>query len=192
MKLILENWREYITEVNLSEGQWVDVDLADLTTPELNRIWTMYTNTYLNAGLDLSAADAQGLRKYKATFLIDVDIPPDGIADAFIIYKPTSFGDKMSLLGTCQDEDCNAKRDAKRALVEKMFDLLSAGGFFIEAGMKIEEILRDSGVPYICDEERIKEFLGDKFKRFLDDCYYERRLAMADPIVVKRIYGSFK
>ena len=72
-----------------------------------------------------------------------------------------------------------------------MFDLLSAGGFFIEAGMKIEEILRGSDVPYICDEEEIKEFLGDKFVRFLDDCYYERKLAMADPIVVKRIYGSF-
>ena len=85
MKLLLENWRQYMTEVDLSEGQWTDVDLADLTTPELNRIWTMYTNTYLNAGLDLSVADAQGLRKYKATFLIDVDAPPDGIADAFII-----------------------------------------------------------------------------------------------------------
>ena len=87
MKLLLENWRRYITEVNLPEGEWVDVDLINLTTPELNRIWTMYTNTYLNAGMDLSAADTQGLRKYKATFLIDVDMPPDGIADAFIIYK---------------------------------------------------------------------------------------------------------
>ena len=192
MKLLLENWRRYISEVNLSEGEWVDVDLADLTTPELNRIWTMYTNTYLNAGLDFSAADAQGLKKYKATFLIDVDTPPDGIADAFIIYKPTPFGNKMSLLGTCQEEDCNAKRDAKRAMVGKMFDLLGSGGFFIEAGMRLEEMLRDSSAPHICDEEKIKEFLGDKFVRFLDDCYYERKLAMADPIVVKRIYGDFK
>tara|TARA_R110002033_G_scaffold68954_1_gene120269 strand:- start:2821 stop:3399 length:579 start_codon:yes stop_codon:yes gene_type:complete len=191
MKLLLENWRRYISEVNLSEGEWVDVDLADLTTPELNRIWTMYTNTYLNAGLDFSAADAQGLKKYKATFLIDVDTPPDGIADAFIIYKPTPFGNKMSLLGTCQEEDCNAKRDAKRAVVDKMFDLLRGGGFFLEAGLRLEELLRDSDIPHVCDEEKIKELLGDKFIRFLDDCYYERKLAMADPIIVKRIYGSF-
>ena len=192
MKLLLENWRRYISEVDLPEGEWVDVDLIDLEGLELSRLWTMYTNTYLDAGMDLSAADAQGLRKYKASFLIDVDAPPDGIADAFIIYKPTPFGNKMSLLGTCQDEDCSAKRDAKRALVEKMFDLLSAGGFFIEAGMKIEEILKDSDVPHVCDEEKIKELLGDKFVRFLDNCYYERKLAMADPTVVKRIYGSFK
>ena len=192
MKILLENWRRYISEVNLPEGEWTDVDLADLTSPELNRVWAMYTNTYLNAGLDLSVADAQGLRKYKATFLIDVDTPPDGMADAFIIYRPTSFGNKMSLLGTCQKEDCSARRDAKRAVVEKMFDLLGGGGFFIEAGMRIEELLRDSGVPHVCDEEKIRQFLGDKFIRFLDDCYYERKLAMADPVAVKRIYGSFK
>ena len=192
MKFLLENWRRYISEVNLSEGEWVDVNLTDLEGPELNRLWTMYTNTYLDAGLDLSAADAQGLKKYKATFLIDVDTPPDGIADAFIIYKPTSFGNKMSLLGTCQKEDCNAKRDAKRAVVDKMFSLLRDGGFFLEAGMRIEELLKSSDVPYVCDEEKIKELLGDKFIRFLDDCYYERKLAMADPVVVKRVYGSLK
>jgi hypothetical protein len=142
-------------------------------------------------GMDLSADSAGGLAKYKSVFLIDVDSPPDGIPDAFIIYKPTGFGNKIALLGTCQEEQCLGKQDAKSAVVHKMFDLLNSGGFFIEAGEKIEQILRSSPVPPVCDEEKIKEFLGKKFVQFLDDCYYQRRLAMASTTVTKRIYGSF-
>ena len=183
--------RELLIELALPSMQWVDTDLGSIDPEVLDRIWDMYTNTYLSMGMDLSASNAAGLKKYKGVFLIDVDTPPDGVPDAFIIYKPTAFGNKMALLGTCQEERCLGKREAKSAVVSKMFDLLNGGGFFIEAGEKIEEILRSSSVPPVCDEEKIKEFLGPKFIRFLDDCYYERKLAMATAIVTKRIYGSF-
>ena len=190
MKLLLENWNKYLNEEVTSE--WSDIALSDLTPDELERVWTMYSNTYLNMGLDLSVSSAEGLRsKYRGVFLIDVDNPPDGIADAFLVYKPTRFGNKIALLGTCQVEKCRAKRDAAKAVVDKMFGLLKQGGYFVEAGMKIEEILRNSDVPYVCDEEAIRAFTGEKFVEMLDDCYYKRKLAMAAPLVTKRIYGSF-
>ena len=188
---IREYIRDLLTEMSLPGMQWVDTSLATLEPEILDRIWSMYTNTYLSMGMDLSASSAAGLTKYQGVFLIDVDDPPDGVPDAFIIYKPTAFGNKIALLGTCQEERCLGKRAAKSAVVRKMFDLLSGGGFFIEAGEKIEQMLRSSAVPPVCDEEKIKEFLGKKFVQFLDDCYYERRLAMASAIVTKRIYGSF-
>lgn len=191
MKILREYIRNLLAELALPGMQWVDADLGSLSSEELQRVWDMYTNTYLSMGMDLSASSAGGLSKYKAVFLIDVDTPPDGIPDAFIIYKSTSFGNKIALLGTCQEEQCLGKRAAKSAVVSKMFELLNGGGFFIEAGEKIEEILRSSGVSPVCDEEKIKEFLGPKFIKFLDDCYYERKLAMASAIVTKRIYGSF-
>ena len=190
MNLLLENWNKYLNEEVMSE--WSDIALSDLTPDELERVWTMYSNTYLNMGLDLSVSSAEGLRsKYRGVFLIDVDNPPDGIADAFLVYKPTRFGNKIALLGTCQVEKCRAKRDAAKAVVDKMFGLLKQGGYFVEAGMKIEEILRNSDVPYVCDEEAIRAFTGEKFVEMLGDCYYKRKLAMAAPIVTKRIYGSF-
>jgi len=191
MKLLREYIRNLLAELSLPSMQWIDMDLGSLESGVLDRIWSMYTNTYLSLGMDLSAASASGLAKYKGVFLIDVDTPPDGVPDAFIIYKPTAFGNKIALLGTCQEELCLNKRAAKSAVVHKMFDLLNSGGFFIEAGEKIEEILRSSGVPPVCDEEKVMAFLGSKFVRFLDDCYYQRKLKMASTIVTKRIYGSF-
>ena len=175
----------------LPSMQWVSMDLTSLPSEILDRLWSMYTTTYLNLGMDLSASNAAGLAKYKGVFLIDVDTPPDGIPDAFIVYKPTAYGNKIALLGTCQEEPCLGKRAAKSAVVKKMFDLLNSGGVFIEAGERIEQILRSSPVSPVCDEEKIKAYLGKKFVRFLDDCYYQRRLKMASAIVTKRIYGSF-
>jgi len=191
MKLLLENWRKYLNEEDLPPGEWVEIDLATLEPEKLERVWTMYSNTYLNMKMDLSVSDAAGLIKYDGVFLVDVDTPPDGISDAFILYKETDFGNKIALLGTCQVEDCRGKRDAKKAVVGKMLELLKGGGYFIEAGMRIEKILRKSKVPYVCDEKKIEQFLGGKIVEFLDDCYYKRRLAMAEAIVTKRIYGSF-
>ena len=191
VKLLREYIRSTLTELSLPPAQWVNTDLASLDPDALNRLWTMYTNTYLSMGMDLSATGPAGLTRYKGVFLIDVDMPPDGMPDAFIIYKPTAFGNKIALLGTCQEELCLSKKAAKSAVVHKMFDLLNGGGYFIEAGEKIEQILRSSNVPPVCDEEKIKEFLGPKFVRFLDDCYYQRKLKMASAIVTKRIYGSF-
>jgi hypothetical protein len=170
---------------------WVNTDLATLDDDTLKRVWEMYTNTYLGLGMDLSATGPAGLAKYKGIFLIDVDSPPDGLSDAFIIYKPTGFGNKIALLGTCQEDKCLSRRAAKSALVRKMFDLLNSGGYFIEAGERIEQILKSSNVPPVCDEEAIRQFLGPKFVKFLDDCYYQRKLKFGSAIVTKRIYGSF-
>lgn len=192
MNLLREYIRELLTEQPSSGARWVEREMESLEPEVLDHVWTMYTNTYLSLNMDLSAKNAAGLKKYRGIFLIDVDSPPDGIPDAFIIYKPTDYGNKIALLGTCQEEMCFNIKAAKRAVVEKMFSLLMGGGFFIEAGEKIEDILRTSKVPPVCDEKKIKKFLGKKFVRFLDDCYYQRRLAMATAIVTKRIYGSFE
>ena len=191
MNLIREYIRELLAEQPSSGARWVEREITSLEPAVLDRVWMMYTNTYLSMGMDLSAQTAAGLMKYKGIFLIDVDSPPDGIPDAFIIYKPTDYGNKIALLGTCQEEMCFDKHAAKSAVVKKMLSLLKGGGFFIEAGEKIEDILRTSDVPPVCDQKKIKKFLGKKFVRFLDDCYYQRGLAMASAIVTKRIYGSF-
>jgi len=203
------NLRNLLLEVELPTGQWVDAPLASLPEDQLERLWKNYTDTYLSMGMDLSAKDAEGLKKYNAVFLIDLDDPPDGLSDAFIVYKRTAFGIKLALLGTCQGpEMCDELRAAKSAVVKKMFELLNSGGYFLEAGEKIEEILRKSSVSYYGktpeEKERLLEFLGPKFVEWVEigeplhdgspapeEGYYRRKLKYGTDIVTKRIYGSF-
>lgn len=212
MKYKLQTYLSENVETDLLTSEWIDVSLADLPEKNLQRLWDNYSSCYMKHGLDLSVSDAQGLRGYTGVFLIDEDTPPDGLSDAFIIYKQKgSYGKKLSLLGTCTGPElCDALREAKSAVVKKMFDLLSQPGYFIEAGESIEAILSTSR-PELAfgetEEEKaiVKAINGRKFVRWcqpgealLDGnivppgatSYYWRTLkARPDFEVSKRIYG---
>lgn len=183
--LSYENWlsENRVNEVNLPANQWVDAEMNKLDKSELDLIWQMYTDTYSREGLDFSADDEGELKsKYKASFLKDVDA--DHLADAFIIYKETKYGNKIALLGT------NDKKDAKRELIKKVLELLNKRGWFIEASVKMEQLLSTSNVPVINDEKMINDIVGaDKKPELEKDGYYTRLLSKASKRIRKRMYG---
>lgn len=184
----LPSYEQWITEFKIDEmaipsNKWVDWDLTKLDKEGLDVIWKMYTDTYAKQGMDFSADDSTELQhKYKATYLKDVD--SDHIPDAFIIYKETKYGQKIALLGT------NDKREAKSDLIKKVKELLHTRGWFIEASLKMEEILAASNVPVITDEEMIRDVVGnDKKPEFEEQGYYTRLLSKSSKRIRKRMYG---
>ena len=175
---------EILNELEIPSNKWITLDLKSIDDEGIEEIWDMYKTTYLNAGMDLSANSASELQsKYKATALKDVD--RDKEPDAFIVYKPTQWGNKIALLGT------NNKPQAKTDVVKKLMELVKSKGWFIEASLKMEEILKASGAPVITDEAMIRDVVGDDKKpEFEGDGYYTRFLSKAGKRIRKRIYGK--
>jgi len=181
------NVKSYIDFLNekmsMPTKKWIDIDLMKIDDEVGENIWKMYTDTYLPQGMDLSAADWKEMqKKYKASWLIDIDKDKD--PDAFIVYSKTSWGNRIALLGTAGD------RDAKKSLINKLFDLLNSRGWYIEASMKMEEILRKSSVNVIRDNDKITDIIHDATP--VGDGYYERQLSKINKVIVKRIYGNPK
>lgn len=193
-KIFSKNWWsstlnedvESVLEIKLPTNVWKDFNLASLANEDIDVLWDMYTSTYSKAGLDFSANDAKELQsKYKAVYLEDVD--GDSVADAFIIYKPTQFGNKISLLGT------NDKKEAKKELLGKLFRLLKTSGWFIEASAKMEDILSARPeINVVTDDEVIRGLVGHKGLEIMDNGYYKRKLDKVDKLIVKRLYGKPK
>jgi len=177
-------YEDFINEFDITPGKWIDMDLSKLSDDDMQLIWSMYVSTYAKQGMDLSADDWQEMKtKYKATAIKDVD--SDHQPDAFIIYKPTKWGNKIALLGT------NDKKQAKSDLIKKLFELLNTKGWFIEASLKMEEILSNANVPVITDEDMIFDVVGtDKKPEMEKDGYYTRFLSKAGKRIRKRIYGK--
>ena len=175
---------EILNELEIPSDKWVDLDLKQIDDDGMKQIWQMYITTYLNAGMDLSANSWREMQsKYKATALKDVD--SDHIPDAFIIYKQTKFGNKIALLGT------NNKKSAKSDVVHKVIDLCKTNGWFLEASLKMEEIMKSSGAPVVKDEEKIQAIVGPEKKvQFIGDGYYTRSLSKVDKRITKRLYGK--
>ena len=70
-------------------------------------------------------------------------------------------------------------------------ELVKSKGWFIEASLKMEEILKSSGAPAITDETMIRDVVGDDKKpEFEGDGYYTRFLSKAGKRIRKRIYGK--
>ena len=180
----VKTYESFVHEMEIPSGKWVEYDLSKLGEEEMKLIWDMYTETYAKQGMDLSADDWKELQsKYKATALKDVD--RDTEPDAFIIYKPTKWGNKIALLGT------NNKKEAKSDVVKKLLDLVKTKGWFLEASLKMEEILSSNNAPVITDEKMIRDVVGaDKKPEFEEDGYYTRFLSKAGKRIRKRMYGT--
>jgi len=181
-----EWWSESLElkEATLKPNTWKDFNLTTLSDDDMKVIWDMYTSTYAKQGMDFSADNFTELQsKYKAVYLEDVD--SDSVADAFIVYKSTPYGNKISLLGT------NDKKEAKKDLISKLFSMLSSKGWYIEASMKMEQILSaHPSIDAVTDEAVIKGVVGDKGLEIMKDGYYKRKLSKVDKSIVKRIYGK--
>jgi len=181
-KLVPNCVPESVNEVELKKNIWKDFNLTSLSPDDLKIVWDMYVASYSKEGLDFSADDYSELqRKYKAVYLQDVD--SDSIADAFVIYKETPFGNRISLLGT------NGKPDAKKAVVKQLIKLVNTKGWFLEASKKVEEIMLKTNAPVIYNKQIAREIAGSKNIKFLDDGYYERSLSKSPTRIVKRLYG---
>jgi hypothetical protein len=180
----LKSYIDFLNEkMSMPTKKWVDIDLMKIDDEVGENIWKMYIDTYLPQGMDLSAEDWKEMqRKYKASWLIDIDKDKD--PDAFIIYQQTKWGNKISLLGTA------GNRDAKKALINKLFDLLKGRGWYIEASMKMEDILRKSSINVVKDNKVIMDMISGA--SVLGDGYYERPLSKVNKVIVKRIYGNPK
>jgi hypothetical protein len=173
-----------IPEWDIPSNKWVDIDLKRIAADDMRDMWTMYTTSYLQQGLDLSASNWHEMQaKYKAAALKDIDY--DHIPDCFIVYKQTPFGNKVSLLGT------NGKSQAKSDVVHKVVDLAHTAGWYIEASKKMEDILRGSGAPVVTDPKKIQAIVGPaKHVEVLDNGYYTRELSKVNKRITKRIYGK--
>ena len=176
---------DLLPELEIPSGKWVDMDMSQIDREGMKHIWKIYTDAYSAQSLDFSASGASEMQsKYKAIKLIDVD--EDKIPDAFIIYKPTKFGNKIALLAADTQ-----KREAKSAVVKKVIELVKTSGWFLEASAKMEDIMKSSNAPVVTDEKKIMDILGnEKSPEFTGDGYYTRTLSKVNKRITKRIYGK--
>jgi len=178
----IKSYLTYTSEsISLPDKIWHDIDLNTIDNESGYKLYDMYTKLYLRNGMDLSADSWGEMKsKYKASWLIDLN--KDDEADAFIIYRETKFGNRICLLGS------NDVKYSKSKLLEKTIELLDSDGWYIEASLKIEDILRLSNVNHVESQDDIVKIIPKA--KVMGNGYYKRRLNKVNKEIVKRIYGN--
>lgn len=175
----------YLEEFNYTKNQWYDVPISKLDKQERTKLWSLFKKTYSKEMYDdmiFGNSMDKFYEEYKNAFIIDVD--DDKKMDAFVIYKISGNYKKISLLG--------ANRKGKKELINKLLSLLDKSGWFIEASLKIENILKKSMKP-ITNEKLIKKVLShfsNKEINYTIDGSYERKVSGSGKIIKKIMYGN--
>jgi len=163
---------------NHPKKEWIKQDLTTIDPSIMEELFQMYKTVYAAEGLGLSAFSASELQSsYEIVMLIDVDEDP--MPDAFILLRKG----RIKLLAT------DGGREAKKAVVQKVVDMVKSEGYTLEASKKMNDIMIAKGAPIIMDQPRLERMVGSKFIKHLEDGYYERDLKKGGT-VVKRMYGK--
>lgn len=172
-----------IEKLNIKKKVWTVIDLKDIDKETRHRLWDMYVDTYQTIGLHIESIDKL-VSKYKVSWMIDTDKDPE--PDAFIIYKETSYGNKVALMGT------DGNRLNKRLLIYKVVKLLKTKGWYCEASHKVAEIFLNKGIKVFEDIELIKKILNkDDVISTEEVGIYKRKIGTLG-VIKKRLFGNIK
>ena len=165
----------------LPQNRWAIIAWDEISDSMRDSVWDVYDFSYGSIGKHVPDIASFG-RKYKVLFLIDLDddLPPD----AFIAYKPTPVGFKIALGGT------DGTRKAKKAMIEKMKQLIKQPGWYAEASHKVADILESAGARPIDDEAVVRKVLKGKEIEWLGDGKYSRQLGTSNISAAKSLYGT--
>jgi len=167
MKLLLENWREYLKEerwedLDIPKGQWADLDPADIKASQspLNvdlsdQLYDLIQIAYEPIGGNYDYKNSGELPGDEDRWMaIDIDDDPE--PDAMRAGKTKDAGVKMSIAGH------DGTKAAKDAYIDKTADLLFRQGYYAEMSKKIAHIMiKYYDVPAVEDPEKVQSVLGN-------------------------------
>jgi hypothetical protein len=113
---------------------------------------------------------------------IDVDEDPEW--DATLAGKKTLFGKKWTVMAT------DGGSVSKRKLINQLIQKLKRGTNYIEASDRVAEILTTLGLPYVQDEDSIKNVIKKDDVQYKGDGWYQRKIGAE--LKLKRLFGKPK
>jgi hypothetical protein len=165
--------------VNIIDQKWRSVPLIKLSEKQLQRLFEIYESSYRYVGLHPQIQNPNEIitsRKYHNALLIDLN--RNNKPDAFIIYKTTNIGNKLTLFGA----DSNIP-GAKSKAVSKIVDLFGKNGWYGETNTKSKpySVFKKNNVNMINNSDKIKQILTSleiplETVKMYDDGTYERTI----------------
>lgn len=163
----------------LPPGKWVTVITRELDPDQEEQIWDCYGLSYGKVGLAYSSV-RELLTEHRVLWCIDVD--GDDTIDAFLAYKPTKAGFKITFAGN------KGTPSAGKALADKTLQILKTPGWYTESSHQVAKLFESRGFLPLNDEQAVRAILGKDIE-WVGDGYYLRNITGVGSRM-KGIYGS--
>jgi len=168
MKLLFENWRNYLNEkrwsdYDLDKGQWHEIPLEDIKAAaderdgEVNladELYQLIDTAYKSIGGHFKLKSPSDLpSNYPEWLAVDIDADPQ--PDALRINKDSPGGTKLAASGH------DGTRPGIDAYLAKTAELLNRPGYFAEMSKAIAHIMITRyKIPFVADQETVERAVG--------------------------------
>ena len=174
MKLLFENWRNYLiekrwTDYGLDKGQWHKVPVEDIKAAaderggEINladELFQLINTAYKSIGGHLKMTSPGDLPAgYPEWLAVDIDADPE--PDALRVNKNAVAGTKMAAGGH------DGGREGINAYLSKTAELLHTKGYYSEMSKAVAHIMiTRHNVPFVTNQEDVEQTI-DKMVKWL-------------------------
>jgi len=178
---------EFLREFELPKNQWELIvsnnDKEELGTDLVSLVRQAYSNTpqgsFVNSIKDVIPSDWN---------VIDWDQDPD--VDSCVFYRKNRGGESWQgykIQGLGHD----GTRTSKDKAINKIRELLSKPGVWLESSDAMRHVLKKLNVPSVTDEKELQQLFNDPNLRMINDDTYVRTLPSGTK-VTETVFGSPK
>lgn len=183
--LITERQFKTICEVDFehNKNEWYKLTPKQLDLSAVELV-DMIINSYSDIGGHPEFKLPNDIINSDLNLWLAIDVDDDPQWDATIAGKTTSNGRKWTVLAS------DGEGMSRRSVVAELIRKLRTGTNYIEASDRVAEILSKMGVPFIEDENVIKNVIKKEDLKYVGNGWYERKIA-GNP-KLKRLFGRPK
>jgi ribosomal protein L28 len=180
----LKLYKEYVFADIAKKQEWIE--LAPENRENLKKeIWELVDNAYSTLGGHVRIMKEDDVLNDKdLTFWTAVDIDQDPYCDVVIFGKKNQYGNKISGWGH------DGSQLSKSELINKLINILSKKGFWIEVSGKPLNILLNKGLKYLNKLEDIQKLFPDSKINWLNDGKYTRELTNGVITEEEMVFGN--
>jgi hypothetical protein len=180
----LKLYEEFVFSDIAKKYQWVELSFEDRKKLK-HEVWELIDTAYSTLGGHVRISKKDDIFNDKElTFWSAVDVDDDPYCDVVIFGKKTTFGNKLSGWGH------DGQKISKKELFNKLSNILSNPGVWLEASGRPAEILLSKGIKYLNSKEEIQKIFPNSEINWIGDGKYTRKLPSGLTTDEEFIFGN--
>lgn len=177
--------KDLIAELKLVKGVWDNISNTEKKEAG-SELRSLVINAYTNTDLGSFIKDQNDINRSEWMVL---DWDPDDDIDTTIFYRKNRASESwvgFKLQGIGHDN----QRQSKSKVIDKMVEILSHNGWWIEASGALRTALLKKNCPVVKDVELIRNLFDDEEITLNDKTSYHRMLTTGEKTDLESVFGN--
>jgi hypothetical protein len=182
-KFKFESYEKYLQENEIPKGKWIN---APIKAPRGNELVKLVQIAYKNTPAGSFVNSLSDLTQSK---WLGKDYDSDPELDVTIFYRTARGGESWKgykIQGVGHD----GSDESKKRVLQKLKELLSKNGWWVEASDALEHVLYKMGAPYIDDEVTAQKVFPNTDLKMIGDKGKYTRILFGSKRIKETIFGK--